>query len=98
MVFTSVTYNMTLYPTVHSVLTDMKMLNLQNRSVAIVENGSWASRAGVLMKAELESMKNMKILNPDMLSFQSSMDEEKRPQLEALVDQIVEDIHNTNID
>lgn len=98
MVFTSVTYNMTLYPTVHSVLTDMKMLNLQNRSVAIVENGSWASRAGVLMKEELESMRNMKILNPEMLSFQSSMDEEKRPQLEELVDKIVEDIDNTNID
>lgn len=97
MVFTSVTYNMTLYPTVHHVLEDMKMLNLQNRTIAIVENGSWASRAGKVMLDEFKSMKNMNILNPDSLSFSSSFDEEKRPELEKLVDQIVESVNNTEL-
>lgn len=96
-VFTSVTYNMTLYPTVNAVLEDMKMLNLQNRTVAIVENGSWASRAGKLMLDQFNSMRNINVLNPEALSFQSSLDEEKRPQLEALVDQIVENYNNTKI-
>lgn len=96
-IFTSVTYNMTLYPTVHAVLEDMKMLNLQNRTVAIVENGSWASRAGKLMLDQFNSMRNINVLNPEALSFQSSLDEEKRPQLEALVDQIVENYNNTKI-
>lgn len=96
-IFTSVTYNMTLYPPVHAVLEDMKMLNLQNRTVAIVENGSWASRAGKLMLDQFNSMRNINVLNPEALSFQSSLDEEKRPQLEALVDQIVENYNNTKI-
>lgn len=96
-IFTSVTYNMTLYPTVHAVLEDMKMLNLQNRTVAIVENGSWASRAGKLMLDEFNSMKNMNVLNPEALSFQSSLDEEKRPELEKLIDKIVEDYNNTQL-
>lgn len=96
-IFTSVTYNMTLYPTVHAVLEDMKMLNLQNRTVAIVENGSWASRAGKLMLDQFNSMRNINVLNPEALSFQSSLDEEKRPQLEALIDQIIENYNNTKI-
>lgn len=96
-VFTSVTYNMTLYPTVQAVLEDMKMLNLQNRTVAIVENGSWASRAGKLMLDQFNSMRNMHILNPETLSFQSSLDEEKRPELVKLVDQIVESYNSTEL-
>lgn len=96
-IFTSVTYNMTLYPTVNAVLEDMKMLNLQNRTVAIVENGSWASRAGKLMLDHFNSMRNMNVLNPEALSFQSSLDEEKRPDLEELVDKIVEDYNNTQL-
>lgn len=96
-VFTSVTYNMTLYPTVNAVLEDMKMLNLQNRTVAIVENGSWASRAGKLMLDHFNAMRNMNVLNPEALSFQSSLDEEKRPELEKLVDKIVEDYNNTEL-
>lgn len=97
MIFTSVTYNMTLYPTVNHILEDMKMLNLQNRTVAIVENGSWASRAGKLMLEQFNAMKNMNVLNPEALSFTSSLDEEKRPELEKLVDKIVESINNTEI-
>ncbi len=96
-IFTSVTYNMTLYPTVNAVLEDMKMLNLQNRTVAIVENGSWASRAGKLMLDHFNSMRNMNVLNPEALSFQSSLDEEKRPELIELVDKIVEDYNNTEL-
>ncbi len=98
MVFTSVTYNMTLYPTVNHVLEDMKMLNLQNRTVAIIENGSWASRAGKLMLDQFNSMKNMNVLNPESLSFTSSLDEEKRPELIKLADQIAEHYNSYELD
>lgn len=90
MIFTSVTYNMSLYPKVNHIIEELKLLNLQNRKVAIVENGSWASRAGKIMFEHFSSMRNMEILNPEMLSFTSSIDEEKRPELEKLVDRIVE--------
>ena len=41
-VLASVTYNLGIYPVMHNYLMDMKALNLQNRTFAIVENGSWA--------------------------------------------------------
>ena len=94
LVFTSVTYNMTLYPKVNHIFEELKMLNLQNRKVAIIENGSWASRAGKIMLEHFESMKNIEVLNPEMLSFTSSIDDVKRPELENLVNKIVESFNN----
>lgn len=90
MIFTSVTYNMSLYPKINHVIEELKLLNLQNRKVAIVENGSWASRAGKIMFEHFSSMRNIEIINPDMLSFTSSVDEAKRLELEKLIDRIVE--------
>ena len=51
------TYNGGLYPAMEHVLLDMKALNLQNRTVALLDNGSWASTASKQMKAILETMK-----------------------------------------
>ena len=48
-VLASVTYNMEIYPVMHSYLSDMKGLNVQNRTVAIIENGTWACKSGELM-------------------------------------------------
>jgi flavorubredoxin len=53
-VFASVTYNLGIYPLMHNVIADMNALKLQNRTVAIMEAGSWAIRSGALMKEELE--------------------------------------------
>ncbi len=41
-VLASVTYNLGIYPLMHNYLMDMKALNVQNRTFAILENGSWA--------------------------------------------------------
>lgn len=49
-VLASVTYNLGIYPVMHNYLMDMKALNLQNRTFAIVENGSWACKSGDLME------------------------------------------------
>ncbi len=46
-VLASVTYNLGIYPAMHDFLMDMKALNLQNRTFAIIENGSWAVRVPV---------------------------------------------------
>jgi flavorubredoxin len=45
-VLASVTYNLGIYPVMHNYLQDMKALNLQNRTFAIIENGSWACKSG----------------------------------------------------
>ena len=62
--------------------------NLQNRCFAIVENGSWAPSAGKAMKALLEPMKNVWIVEP-MVTIKSSMKEADIPQLEALADALL---------
>lgn len=89
MVLASVTYNLGIYPVMHNFLEDMKALNLQKRTVGIIENGSWAPKSGSLMKECLSEMKQMSILNEE-LSFVSSMNTANIGELDALVDGILD--------
>ena len=75
---------------IHIFLMDMKALNLQNRTFAIIENGSWAVKSGDLMQKFVNNeLKNMTVLN-ERLSLASSMGTDKRTELEALADAILE--------
>lgn len=88
-VLASVTYNLGIYPVMHNYLMDMKALNLQKRTFAIIENGSWACRSGTLMQEFLEdNMKRMTVLN-DRVSLVSSLDGEKESDMDTLVESIV---------
>ena len=90
LVLASVTYNLGIYPIMHNFLQDMKALNVQNRTVAIVENGSWACRSGDLMQKFLdEEMKTMTVLN-ERLSISSAMSEDKMDELDLLADSIAD--------
>ena len=89
-VLASVTYNLGIYPAMHDFLMDMKALNLQNRTFALIENGSWAVKSGDLMQKFVnDELKNMTVLN-ERLSLASSMGTDKRTELEALADAILE--------
>lgn len=89
-VLASVTYNLGIYPPMHNYLMDMKALNLQNRTFAIVENGSWACKSGTLMRDFLENqMKKMTVLD-EKVTLNSSLKEENLPDVEALADSLVE--------
>ncbi len=89
-VLASVTYNLGIYPVMHNFLMDMKALNLQNRTFAIVENGSWAIKSGDLMQKFIENeLKNMTVLG-DRLTMASSLHEDKASDLESLADSIIE--------
>ena len=90
-VFASVTYNLGIYPLMHNYLYDMKSLNLQNRKVAIIENGSWAPKSAKLMKEFLEGMKKMEILD-DNLSIASAMKESNVVDMDSLVDTVIESL------
>ena len=91
-VLASVTYNLGIYPVMKNYLEDMKALNLQNRTFAIIENGSWACKSGDLMQQFVEEeLKNMTVLN-ERLSLASSLHEEKAPELDQLADAIVESV------
>ena len=71
---------------------DMKALNLQNRTFAIVENGSWACKSGDLMEKFIQDeMKNMTVLS-SRLSLASALKAEKASELDVLADAIIESI------
>lgn len=88
-VLASVTYNLGIYPLMHNYLMDMKALNLQKRTFAIIENGSWAPKSGTLMNEFLENMKEMTVLN-ERVELVSVMNENKLDEMENLVESILE--------
>ena len=91
-VLASVTYNLGIYPLMHNYLTDMKALNVQNRTFALIENGSWATQSGKLMAKCLEELKNIEILD-DKMSIVSSMKEDNKVDMDALVDGVIESMN-----
>ncbi len=89
-VLASVTYNLGIYPKMHNYLMDMKALNLQKRTFAIIENGSWACKSGTLMRDFLENeMKEITVLD-EKLTINSAMNEDNLPDLDALADSLIE--------
>lgn len=88
-VFASVTYNLGIYPVMHNFLMDMKALNLQKRTAAIIENGSWACKSGDLIQKFLdEQIKQINVLD-SRLSLASSLGESKAGELDNLADAII---------
>ncbi|WP_291569069.1 MULTISPECIES: FprA family A-type flavoprotein [unclassified Clostridium] len=88
-VLASVTYNLNIYPPMLNYIMDMKALNLQKRTFALIENGSWAPQSGKLMRELLDEMKEMTILDSDM-TVNSSMKEDDGDSMDAIVDSIIE--------
>ncbi|MCR2045110.1 FprA family A-type flavoprotein [Anaerosalibacter massiliensis] len=88
-VLAGVTYNLNIYPPMLNYLMDMKSLNLQKRTVAIIENGSWAPQSGKLMRELLDEMKEMTILDEEM-SISSAITEEDADSMDDLADSIID--------
>ena len=91
LVFASTTYNAGIFVCMEALLSDLVAHNLQNRTVALLENGSWAPTSGGLMRGMLEKCKNMNILDTS-LTIRSALKESQLPQLEAVVDALAETI------
>ena len=85
LVLAAPTYNNGVYPAMLGLLHDMKALNLQNRTVGLVQNGSWAPASGRQMQALLDEMKDMRMLQP-VVTLRSALDEASMGQLMALKD------------
>lgn len=88
-VLASVTYNLKIYPPMLNYLMDMKALNLQKRTFALIENGTWAPQSAKLMRELLDGMKEMTILDSDM-TISSSMKEDSKDSIDAIADNIIE--------
>lgn len=87
-VLASPTYNLGIFPTMHNYLMDLKALNVQKRTVGIIENGSWACKSGTLMEQEIDALKEMTVLN-ERVTFASSMHNTDMDDLEALADALI---------
>ena len=81
LVFASTTYNAGIFVNMETALHDIVAHNLQNRTVALIENGTWAPTSGNLMRDLLSKCKNMTILE-DKVTLRSSV---KGEQLEGLI-------------
>lgn len=87
LVLAAPTYNGGLYPRMEAYLADLKALNLQNRTVALLENGTWAPVSAKHMRTTLESMKNMTVLE-GAVALKSALAEGQLAALEALAEEI----------
>ncbi|MFR1506692.1 MAG: FprA family A-type flavoprotein [Butyricicoccus sp.] len=92
LVLAAPTYNSGIQPKMEAYLSDIKALNLQNRTVAVIDNGTWAATAGKQMIGTLESMKNMTILE-NTISIKSALAENQLGALEALADELAKQVN-----
>ena len=83
MVICACTYDGGLFPAAEAFLSHLKSKNYQNRTVGLVENGTWAPMAAKCMKAVLEGMKNITILEP-VVSIKSRLKADSEQQLDLL--------------
>ncbi len=89
LVFLSTTYNAGMFVNMENLVHDIVNHNLQNRTIALVENGSWAPTAGGLMRAEFSKLKNCTILD-ETVTINSSLKEAQLESMDALAEAIVD--------
>ncbi len=82
-ILASPTYNNEIYPLLFNYLHDLKMLNLQNRTFALIENGTWGPMSGRLMKEKIQELKNCAILEP-IVTIRSSLNKDSLEILKTL--------------
>lgn len=82
------TYNAGLFAPIEHFLNDMKALNVQNKKIALLENGTWAPMAGKHMRAIVESMKNMEIVEP-VISIKSALQPVQMEEVRTFVGELL---------
>lgn len=85
LLFASTTYNAGIFVSMEELLRDLAAHNIQKRTVAFVENGSWAATSGKLMREIIASCKDMNILE-ETVSLKSSLKPSQDDQVNALVE------------
>jgi flavorubredoxin len=87
-VFASATYNAGIFIRMEEVLRDIESHHLKNRTIALIENGSWAATAGSQMRAILEKLDGMNFIDP-IVKITSSVKDADRENLIVLAEKIV---------
>lgn len=88
LVVASSTYDGGLFPCMEDFLSHLKAKNYQKRTVAMIENGSWAPVAGKKMREYFEGMKEIEICEP-VVTIKSTMKEDTVKVMEELAEKLV---------
>ena len=96
LVFASTTYNAGIFVTMEALLSDLVAHNLCNRTVALIENGSWAPTSGQLMRKQLEKCSNIRILE-NTVTIRSSVKREQLAEIEALAAALADDMPKAEV-
>ena len=89
-VIASVTYNLGIYPVMKNFLMDLEALNVQNRTVGIIENGTWACTVGDKIEEYIDENLKMFDVLPERVTLNSSLNKANENDMEALADSIIE--------
>ena len=90
-VVASSTYNGAIFTPIERYLSEIISRNLQNRTVAIVENGTWSAISGNLIAKELENMKNITLLG-NRVSIRAALSEGNLDSIKTLAEEICESL------
>ena len=93
LVLATTTYNADIFPFMKEFLHHLMEHNYQNRTVAFIENGSWAPVAAKNMKALLETCKNLTFTQNEV-HIKSALNEESMTQLEELASELCVEYHS----
>ena len=90
LVLATTTYNADVFPFMRTFIDHLTERNFQNRTVALMENGSWAPQAAKVMRTMLEGCKNLSFAK-NTVHIMSSLSDESRRQIEDLSDELCKD-------
>lgn len=88
MILACATYDGGIFPVMEDFLNHLKSKNYQKRTVALMENGSWAPMAAKKMRAMLEEMKDIQICDQSV-TIKSAVKQETKDQMRALLDSLL---------
>lgn len=91
LVFAAPTYNAGIFINMENLLRDITAHNLQNRTIALMDNGSWAATCNKQMKEELQKLKNIEFLEPE-ISLKSALSETQLAEIDELATKIAESL------
>lgn len=91
LVFATPTYNGGIYPVMENLFADMKALNVQKKTVTLMENGTWAAATVKQMREKLAEMKDMTVLDAQV-TVKSAMLSDQSAELLALADAVAESL------
>ncbi len=91
LVLASPTYNADIFPFMKHFILSLTERNYQNRTIGIIENGSWAITAGKVMREMFQKSKNIK-WTENIVTIKSAVKPENISQIEALADELLKDL------